>query len=133
MLNQISEDKIKNANDLLIQIQKIELKQLEEESLLKKEVMNMLESIKPYTVLKSTFLDFKKDLTKNAIGQTVGYLSKEILVGKSHNPIKNLFGSAIQYGISSIISLNPEIIKTAKTFVLKIITPKSKKTNEHNY
>jgi len=109
--------KITTVADLKSAIEQLKYKQASEWSLLKEQFHHTYESLKPLNILKSTFReatsspDFKGDLLGTTMGLTAGYLSKALIVGVSHNPIKKLLGTLLQLGISTVVSKNSESIK----------------------
>ncbi|WP_445731411.1 hypothetical protein [Mariniflexile sp.] len=68
------------------------------------------DSMKPINILKEKFEDLKhSNNLKSSVLQTVaslagGYLSKKILIGKSHSFFKTILGYALQFGVTKFIS-----------------------------
>ena len=85
---------------------------------LKEEFFNVMESIKPINIIKSTFsqVSSSHDLIGNILSTTVGlaagYISNKTLVGSSANLLKRLFGTVFKFGITSLIARNPEAVKS---------------------
>lgn len=85
---------------------------------LKEQFKTTYDSLRPINLIKSTFKeltsapDFKSDFLSSTIGIGAGYLSRKIIVGASHNPIKKLLGTLLQVGITSIVAKNGEGIKS---------------------
>lgn len=132
--------KIKTSADLKYAIQILEEKQAVELQLLKEELLITYESLQPLNLLKNSFkkvvsTNIKDTIIGSGVGLTAGYLSKKIVVGKSHNPIKNILGFLLQLGITTIVSKNPETIKWLAGKVLHLITKKNEtkveNSNEH--
>jgi hypothetical protein len=46
----------------------------------------------------------KSTLVSNAIGLTTGYLSKKIVLGASHNPVKKILGNVLQFIITNVVA-----------------------------
>ena len=113
----MSIQKIKTVMDLKSAIEQLEYKQSAEWPLLKEQFLITYENLKPLNVLKKAFKEvtstpvFTGDMLSTAIGLTAGYLSKSIVVGVSHNPIKKLLGELLGVGISNIVSKNSDTIK----------------------
>jgi hypothetical protein len=82
------------------------------------------ESAKPANIMKGIWNDLttSPDLSSNvsavAVGMAAGYLSKKIVVGNSHNPLKKLIGILIQSGVSFAISKNPDLVDTVTDKVM---------------
>ncbi len=77
---------ITNAAELKNAIQQLEQKQAEEWSLLKKECLTAVDSLKPVNIIKNTFHDlttspdFKKDLLGTLLSLAIGFVSKKAIV-----------------------------------------------------
>jgi len=106
------------SNDLKDAILQLECKQANELFLLKKEFRNTYETLKPINLLKSTISnllsvsEFKGNILDAGISLAAGLLSKKTVVGSSHNPIKQLLGTFLQIGVTSLVSKNTEGIKS---------------------
>jgi len=112
-------------------------KQAQELKLLKEQFHIAYESLKPINLVKSTWREItespeiKNNLLSNAIGLTTGYLSKKVLMGFSHNPIKKIFGALLQFAIANVVSKHSETIKSAGgDFLHRILNHKSKAMQE---
>ena len=126
----MSIQKIKTVMDLKSAIEQLEYKQSAEWPLLKEQFLITYENLKPLNVLKKAFKevsstpDFKNDMLGATIGLTAGYLSKAIIVGVSHNPIKKLLGELLGVGISNIVSKNSDTIKLMAGKVVSFFSKK---------
>lgn len=111
--------KITSTIELKAAIQQLETNQAYEEKLLKKEFNATMESLKPINLLKNSIRevrhspDLKGDILNAAIGLATGFLGKKILVCATNNPLKKLLGVFLQLGISGIVTMHPEGIKSA--------------------
>ena len=76
------------------------------------------ESVKPINLVKNLFREvttspeIKNNLLNNIIGFSTGFISKKLLLGGSHNPIKKLLGTLFGYAVANITSKHSEGIKT---------------------
>ena len=110
--------KITSTADLRKSILVLEIKQANEGQLLKEQFKTTIENLKPVNLIKNTVTelatapDFKGSLLDTAIGLATGYLSKKIIVGNTHNPIKKLFGVILQIGVTNIVSKNADGVKS---------------------
>ena len=92
------------------QIYALEFQQRNELRHLKSQFHITYESLKPVNFIKSTIHDLtsspdlKNNLLNNAIGFATGYISKKVLLGGSHNPIKNILGIIFEFVIASVVS-----------------------------
>ena len=102
--------RINRKEALIEQIFALEFQQRNELRHLKNQFHITYESLKPVSFIKSTFNDLtsspeiKNNLLNNAIGLATGYISKKILLGGSHNPIKRIFGTLLEFVITNVVS-----------------------------
>jgi hypothetical protein len=87
-------------------------------------------TLSPAKYLKNTFQDLisipdiSENIVDSAIGIATGYISKKIIIGNTHHPIKKLLGSAIQLLLTNYVSKHPNAIKYGiEMLIEKIITP----------
>lgn len=103
----------------------LEDRQSREIVMLKEQVHATYESLKLMNFLKDTLDEFtaQPDLKDNVLdgiaGITTGYLSKKLLVGTSHNPVKKLAGTLFQVGITALVAKNSSKIKAVGEVLLK--------------
>lgn len=94
-----------------------ELKYANDLALLKNQFNLAYESVKPINLVKNLFHEvtaspeIKSDLISNLIGFGTGFLSKKLLLGSSHNPIKKVFGTLFEFGIANVVSKHTDNIK----------------------
>ncbi|TDD75482.1 hypothetical protein [Flavobacterium caseinilyticum] len=100
--------KINETATLKEAIHLLKLKQANELVILKDQYHYTIESLKPVTLIKNLFTDLtttpsmKRNLLQNVVGITAGYLTKRVLVGSTHNPIKRIFGTLLQFVVTNI-------------------------------
>lgn len=110
--------KITTTIELREAILLLEMKQVIEGALLKEQFRITYESLKPINLIKKTLHelatapDFKGDLLNATLSLTAGYLTKKAVLGSTPNPIKQILGSFLQMGITSIVSKNTDGIKS---------------------
>ena len=110
--------KITSVIELRESIRLLEIKHKNEGLLLKEQFNISVESIKPINLIKNTIAelvtqpDFKADLMKTTLSLAAGFLSKKIVVGSTHNPFKQMLGTLLQMGVTSIVSKNADGIKS---------------------
>lgn len=113
--------KIKTAKDLQIAILELENKKLIQERELRFQFGQVYQKLKPSTIVNSILNEIsvtpgtKKNLLNTIIGLGAGFLSKKILIGKSNNFFKKIFGTAFEYGVANMVTQNIEKIKTVAT------------------
>ena len=110
--------KISPLDELRESILLLEIKQAEEEALLRAQFQLTYESLKPVNLIKNTLdeitdlPDFKGTLLDTSLSLVAGYVSKKLVIGSSHNPFKQMFGSILQMGVTNIVSKNITDIKS---------------------
>jgi hypothetical protein len=130
MQNIIDAAGLKNA------IQLLEAEQADKGKLLKEQFFATYESFKPAKLLGNTLKEMIASpyLIENVIDTTIGiatgYLSKKIVVGVSSNIIRRLLGSALQLGVTSLVSKHPGAIKSAGQAIFKNIFHKKEKNSD---
>ena len=107
-----------NETDALNQaIVILENKQSEDLELLKQQFQLTYESLKPLNLIKNAFsemttaTDLKGNLLSNAIGMATGFLTKKVLLGSTHNPIKKILGTLLQFVITNVVSKHSDALK----------------------
>jgi hypothetical protein len=95
-------EKMKHANDL---------------EQLKNQFHVAYESVKPINLVKNLFHEvttspeIKSDLVSNAIGLGTGFLTKTLLLGFSHNPIKKVVGTVFEFAVANLVSKHSDRVK----------------------
>lgn len=131
MKNRNETDSLNEKISLLEQKQNIEFKALKEQFHV------TYESLKPFNLLKSAFNevatlpDIQNNLVNNAIGMTTGYLSKKVLVGSTHNPLKNIFGTLLQFAIGNVVTKHSGgLVATGGSMLLKFLKDRKAKKKQ---
>ena len=79
------------------------------------------ESLKPTNLIKNLFHEvsaspeIKNDLVADAIGLGTGFISKKLLVNKSDNPVKRVFGTILQFAVANLVSKHSDTIQRVGT------------------
>ena len=116
-----------SANDLDTAILALEARQKQEAKLLKAEFRDVLDSVRPINLIKSTLQQVKEsselkgNLLNTAIGLGAGFISKKAFVGFSHNPLKRMVGAAVMFGVTNLVAKNPLIVRMAALGFLKLL------------
>jgi hypothetical protein len=124
---------IHNISELKYAILLLEEQKAMKEKLLKDQLYLTYQSLKPSKILKGALKEvlsssFPGDnLLGTVTGLATGYLSKKIVVGSSANLFRKLFGSIIGFGVTNVVSKNPEAIKSIGKFILHHIVHKKEK------
>jgi len=124
---------INNLTDLRREIESLRLQQVSDVQALKEQAKITYESLKLVNLLKGVFkdltstLDFKDGLINTSLGLGVGYLTKKVVLGATHNPFKQLIGVLLQSTVTNVVSKNGDDIKES---VYKLIGNLIKKIKE---
>lgn len=116
---------ITTSADLKMAIKQLEVQQATELFLLKEEFHATGERLKPMNIIKRTFKnavtgpDLKTDLVNAAIGLATGIVTKKLMIGKTINPFKKLFGAFVEMAIANKVSNNADDIKSTGTAIFK--------------
>jgi len=110
--------KISSYSDLRLAIVELEERQAEEGADLKAHFSLVYESVKPINLIKSLFADasepgeLKDDIINASVGLSAGYISKLLFEGVTNSPFKKIIGTALMFGIKSLVAKNPEVVKS---------------------
>ncbi len=101
---------IKSGEELKSAIADLEKKKEIEEASIKHEFKETYETYKPVNLLKNTLVEvsaspqFKHNILNIALGLGAGYLSRRLVVGRSAGLLKRVVGTALQFGVTSLIA-----------------------------
>lgn len=110
--------KIKSIVELEEAIRLLEIKQVYEVYLLKEQLKTTAENLKPANLIKSVIREFTStpSIKENLLGTTLsiaaGYLSKKVIIGSTHNPLKQILGSLLQIVVTRTVAKNTDGIKS---------------------
>ncbi|HRN92495.1 MAG TPA: hypothetical protein PLS87_08740 [Ferruginibacter sp.] len=99
---------ITNMHELQEAIREMELVQLHRKQALLKQIDITKQSFKPINLIKSTLRDFAGDknsrhtLLQTAAGIGLGFLTKNMVTGKSASAAKNLLGGLVESGVQNL-------------------------------
>lgn len=72
------------------------------------------ESLRPMNLVKGAFHDItsspeiKKNIVGNLVGLASGYVSKKIVFGGTHNPLKKIAGAILQFAVTNFVGKKME-------------------------
>lgn len=104
--------KIHKAGELKNAILELEAKKAVAEEAMKRQFHETLETFKPSNILKNTVSEvaaspqFKHNLLNLAVGLGAGYITNKIAVGKKAGLLARTIGTALQFGITSLVVKN---------------------------
>lgn len=100
-----------NATDTLQEmIVLLQKKQTVELMQLKDHYHYTYESLRPLNIVKNIFTDMttsaelRGNLINNIVGISTGYLTKKVMLGATHNPIKRILGTLLQFVITNVVT-----------------------------
>ncbi len=110
-------------------IRELQRKQVVQGELLKEQFAITVEGIRPAFLLKSIGSNIFSagvagKIVNAAVGLTVGYVTKRMLIGSSVNRLKGFLGNAMQVGVLGLIAKKPDLVKSLISSLLKIFTKK---------
>jgi len=118
-------------------IKLLEIKQVKAGQLLKSELLNTYDNLKPINILRNIVSEFfstdkyKQDFVEIVTGLTTGFLTKKIVIGKSRNPFLKIIGLAIQFGITTLVSKKYNALKdSAIQFISRFLEEKKVDTEK---
>ncbi len=130
-------DKITSIKELRESILKLEIKQIEDQRLLKEQFMITYERMKPINMIRNsvkdliTSPDLQNNLFSTTLGLAAGYLSKKAAVGSTHNPLKQILGTFLQLGVANVVAKNSDGIKSVAVSLISNYLRKRKAIVEH--
>lgn len=104
--------KIHKAAELKNAILELEAKKNATEQRIKRQFQETLETFKPANLLKNTVSEvsaspqFRHNILNLALGLGAGYLTNKIAVGKKAGLLARTAGTALQFGVASLIAKN---------------------------
>lgn len=122
---------IKSAIHLSDAILQLEGRKTDEEKMLKEQFLLAYNSIKPINLIKSTIKeagsspDLRTNILNTGVGLAAGYLTKKLFIGISNNPLKKIIGGVLMFGITNLVTKNPDVVKAFGQNLLRIITSRS--------
>ncbi|MDD2797293.1 MAG: hypothetical protein PHV20_01745 [Bacteroidales bacterium] len=95
----------------------LEMKQAINAQQLQKQLHITYESLKPTNLIKSTLQELgsspnmSSNILSGALGLASGYLFRKATVGSTHGAILKLVGTALQFGVTNLVSLHADDLK----------------------
>lgn len=123
-------EKIKTFAGLRAAIAELEARQEEQAMQLRYQADLAYESLKPVNLIKSVFSEssgppnIKGNLLSNSIGLSAGYIAKLVIEGAMRRPLNRFVGTAIMFGIQSLISKNPNTLRTLGAGIFSLLRNK---------
>lgn len=122
---------ITTVSEIKDAIRQLEERQIIEGQELKDRFLDVVETLRPVNLIKSTFNDLRAspDLLSNIVsttmGLTAGYLTNKSLVMSTGGVLKKLIGTVLQFGVTSVFVRNSDVLKTlGQTFIQRFLRKK---------
>ena len=115
----------------------LERRQAMEMNALKEQFHLTYESLRPMNILKKSLSEIatapglKSGIINGVIGLATGYLSKKVLIGSSHNPIKRIIGTLMEYAIANVTAKHGDKIKWVGENILNKVFKRKKEAADH--
>lgn len=124
--------KISSAADLKAAIKVLETENKINGNLFRDQLFITYLSLKPLNIIKSTLQGIAaptltEEISGTSIGLLGGFLSRKIFVGTSGNRIRKLIGSALQLGVTAVVSQNSVVIQSAGISLIKYFIQRNRK------
>jgi hypothetical protein len=129
-------ERIENDEDLQTAIFMLEARKENELRILKKQLREVSECLKPINIIKNTIKDavsspeLQGNLIGSAIGMGTGFIAKKLIVGSSGGFIKKIIGTIVQKIVARKVSNNVGGVKSAGTSILQKIFSKPEPSPE---
>ena len=111
--------KTKNLTQTLTEdIAILKARQTYELQLLKEQFHHTYDNLKPINLIKNVFKDvtsspvIKGNIINNVIGLAAGFLSRKVLLGTNHGPVRNILGGVLQFVVTNFITKKPDTFAT---------------------
>ena len=110
----------------------MEMKLANEEQVLQEQAHLVLESINPINLINSVLNHVTESpiisdkLISSSVGLSAGYISKLLFQATTKGRFNKQIGTAIMFSVAKAVSRNPEAIKSAGNFLLKILLRKTR-------
>ena len=127
---------VKNVDDLARAIAELELIAAAQKKDIQETFEEITESLTPLNLIKDGARYIfsgknKENLFNVLIGLGTGFLSRKLLLGKSHGFVGRTLGKAVQYGMAGVVSQNAEKIKEKAGEWIDRIFKKNKSGSNH--
>lgn len=105
----------------------LKAQQTSEGELLREHFMMTYETMRPVNLIKSAFnevtesQELKEHVLSSVVGLAVGHASKKVFESVSDSPAKELFGTAIQFGVTNAVARHPEVVIAAAKGLFHLI------------
>ncbi len=114
------------------------IKQLEDEQVvkgleLKEHLLLTYQSLKPLNLMMNALeeIALSPNILDNVLaagtGLATGYISNKLFIGTKGGKLRKLFGTLLQYAVSSVVARNPETVKLVGNFIFQNLFSRNKR------
>lgn len=106
--------KISHAETLQEAIRLLKLQQAGQLDQLKEQYYYTYDSFKPTNLIKKAYntmsssTELRGNIISNLIGLGTGYITKNILIGSTHSPVKRILGTILQFVVTNVVAKKTE-------------------------
>ncbi len=124
-------EKITTFDGLRATITELEARQEEQGMQLRYQADLAIESLKPINLIKSAFTGVSEpgnvasNLLSNSLGFGAGFISKILIEGVMKRPLNRLIGTAVMFGIQSLISKDANTLRRIGSGIFSLLRRKS--------
>jgi|GEM_PF-2479123 len=118
---------IRTMEQLAVAVLLLEDRQEIEGKLLREQFMRSYQSIQPANLVLSAISgvtesqDLKYHLVSTGVGLVAGHVSKQVFESVSDSPVKQLIGTAIQFGVTNVVASHPEVVLAVGKGLFRLI------------
>jgi hypothetical protein len=118
---------IKTMEQLAEAVLLLESRQELEGKQLREQFMRSYESIQPANLVRSAISgvtesqELKDHLVSTGVGLVAGHVSKQAFESISDSPVKQLIGTAIQFGVTNVVARNPDVVMAVGKGLFRLI------------
>lgn len=117
---------IENETDLELAIAEIESRHRHEGRVIIDEFNQAFQRVQPANIIKNILTEatasaeLKDNILNTSVGMAAGYVAKMLFAGKTAGPVRKLVGSGLMFGISNLISNNPDKVRLVGNTMISI-------------
>jgi hypothetical protein len=129
-------ENITTTSELKFAIEELETVQFYQGQLLKEQLYDTLEMLKPINLLKSAFANFSSkpvfsgSILGSVAGLATGFLMRQLIVGVSGSIIRKMLGTIVQIGVTNFVFKKYEGVKKLGNSFFRRVFHKNKEISE---
>lgn len=126
---------ITNQEQLREAIAELELRRTAQSAEVHTEFWTVYENLKPVNLIKNTLKEAVRSpeitggVVHAALGMATGMITRKLFVGSSSNPVRNVLGTLLMFGVRRMISQNQPLMNAIGNGIRNLTSPKE---SEHH-